>query len=411
MTPPPDEDVDEDFGSALAQFEQETGTAPKKGAKRKSRQVGDMVRARVVNVGHDAVFVDLGDKAEGVLDLVELRGPDGKATIAVGDEVEARIVEIGKDGIVVLRKSGMGRGPAAKAELEQAYAAGIPVEGTVTGVNKGGVEVQVAGVRGFCPISQLDLRHVEDPAPFVGRKLSFRITKYDVAGRNADLVVSRRALLQEEEARRAEGTREHLAVGAVMRGTVTTLKDYGAFVDLGGLEGMIHVSELGFARVGKPSDVLTVGQPVEVVVLKISTDEKGNERIGLSLKALEKDPWADAAERFGAGARAIGTVMRIEQFGAFVELAPGIEGLLHVSELAQGKQSRHAREHTKVGDKLEVIVQVFEAERRRISLALSAKVDAETIDAEGAARAQAPAKMGTLADLIRKSLESKQKKR
>jgi small subunit ribosomal protein S1 len=410
----PDDNNDEDFGKMLAEFEQQTGAAPKsakdKHTRKRDPKVGDLVRARIVSIGHDAAFVDLGAKAEGMLDLADLRDAEGRPTVKVGDEIEAHIVEVGgKAGCPVLRTSGLGRGPAKVAELESAAQHGIPVEGTVTGVNKGGVEVLVAGIRAFCPISQLDLRHVADATAFIGQKLTFRITKYDTSGRNTDLVLSRRVLLEEEQRKKAATTREKLVAGAVLHGTVTSLKDYGAFVDLGGIEGMIHVSELGFSRVGKPSDVLTPGQPVEVVVLKISPPEgpRGQERIALSLKALEKDPWQDVADRFPAGRRLNATVVRLEQFGAFVELEPGVEGLLHISELAAGSgMVRHAKDKAKVGQVIEVVVLAVDAERHRLSLGLGSKVDETTVDAEGAvqaARASGPTSLGTFGDLLRKA--------
>ncbi len=413
----PDDDS-EDFGKMLDAFEQQTGAAPRsakdKHTRKRDPKVGDLVRARVVSIGHDAAFVDLGAKAEGMLDLADLRDADGRPRVKVGDEVEAHVVEVGgKAGCAVLRiagSGGMGRGPAKVAELESAAQHGLPVDGVVTGVNKGGVEVQVAGIRAFCPISQLDLRHVADATAFIGQRLTFKITKYDTSGRNTDLVLSRRVLLEEEQRRKAESIREKLIVGAVLHGTVTTLKDYGAFVDLGGVEGMIHVSELGFARVGKPADVLTVGQPVEVVILKISPPEgpRGQERIALSLKALEKDPWQDVAERFPVGRRLNATIVRLEQFGAFVELEPGIEGLLHISELAAADkgQVRHAKDRAKVGQVLEVVVNALDVERHRISLGLGSKLDETTVDAEGAAsaaRASGPRTMGTLGDLLKKA--------
>jgi small subunit ribosomal protein S1 len=413
MSAPDDSD---DFAKMLADFEKETGAAPRtakdKHVRKKDPKVGDLVRARVVSLGHDAAFVDLGAKAEGMLDLADLRDADGKPKIKVGDEVDAHIVEVnGKAGCPVLRIAGMGmgRGTAKVAELESAAEHGIPVDGVVTGVNKGGVEVTVAGIRAFCPISQLELRHVADANVYIGQRLTFKITKYETTGRGTDLVLSRRVLLEEEQRRKAETTRKQLVEGAVMRGVVTTLKDYGAFVDLGGVEGMIHVSELGFARVGKPADVLTVGQPVEVVVLKITPPEgpRGQERIGLSLKALEKDPWQDVADNFPAGRRLSGKVMRLESFGAFLELEPGIEGLLHISELAAGGgHVQHAKDKAKVGQVIEVVVNSVDVERHRISLGLGSKVDETTVDAEGqasAASARGPKTMGTFGDLLKKA--------
>src|SRR5262249_44373637 len=275
-----------------------------------------------------------------------------------------------------------------KAELEQAAALGLPVEGLVTAVNKGGVEVTVSGVRGFCPISQLDVRHVEDAASFVGQRLVFKITRYEAK----NLVLSRRALLEEEQRRAAAATPERLVPGAVLRGKASPGKDYGAFVDLGGIGGMVHVSELGFARVTHPKDVLSVGQEVEVAVLRVdrSDDARKPEKVALSLKSLAKDPWDEAAERFPEGARATGTVARVEAFGAFVELAPGVEGLVHVSEMGPRKLKR--------GETVRVAVLGLDRERRRISLGLAQEGD-EPGDAIPAPAA--PQRLGTLADLLK----------
>ena len=308
----------------------------------------------------------------------------------------------GPAGCVVLRRT-LGRGPDAQAELQQAYELQVPVEGTVSGVNKGGLDVQVAGVRAFCPISQIDLHHVEDAQAYVGQKFSFRITRFEESrGRPANLVVSRRALLEEEAATRAVETRAKMSVGSVLEGTVTSLKDYGAFVDLGGLEGMLHVSELGFSRVARPADVLTVGQRIQVQVVKIERtgDAKRPERIALSLKSLERDPWLDVPETFPEGTRARGTVMRVESYGAFVELAPGIEGLLHVSEAAGDRHVRHARELLKVGQSLDVKILTVDAERRRLSLSPAGAAD--EADDVPAPSAQAPVKFGTFGDLLKK---------
>jgi small subunit ribosomal protein S1 len=395
-TKPPE---DEDFASMLAEFERQ----PQGEARRRLPRVGETVRAPIVSIGAEAAFVDLGAKSDGMLDLVELRDADGRVTVAVGDIIEARVVEVGgKAGCIVLRRT-MGRGPEANAELEQAFQHGIPVEGVVASVNKGGVEVQIAGNRAFCPISQLDVHRVEDATSYIGQKLTFRITKLEESGprgRNLNLVVSRRALLEEEQKRRAAETRATLAVGAVVTGTVTTIKDYGAFVDLGGLEGMLHVSELGFARVAHPSEALTVGQQVTVQILKIEKgdDPRRGERISLSLKSLAQDPW-DSAELLREGARVKGTVQRVEQYGAFVELMPGVEGLVHVSELGAGRNVRHPRDVLKPGQVVEVTVKGVDRERRRVSLSLEAPAEDEGTAAELAAQ-RSPG-FGTFADLLK----------
>jgi small subunit ribosomal protein S1 len=388
-------DSDEDFASLLAEFD-------KKGAAAPQNAVGTVVRARVLSIGREAVFVTLADgKTEGMLELDEVRDEDGKITVKVGDELEARVADVGdRPGFVVLRRL-VKKGPAARGELEQAFSLGIPVEGTVTAVNKGGVEVNVAGVRAFCPISQLEIRPVDDANAYVGRKLSFRITRYETDRRGLNMVLSRRALLEEEARTRGAETRAKLAPGVVLSGVVTSIKDFGAFIDLGGIDGMLPASELGFSRGQRPSEVLTVGQKLEVQVLRVekTDDPRRPERISLSLKALERDPWEDVAEKFPAGSKVTGKVTRVEPYGAFVELAPGLEGLLHIGELSGGKQVRHARELVKPGDDREVTVLALDREKRRISLGIGER--AEEVDREALARASAPGKLGTLGDLLK----------
>jgi small subunit ribosomal protein S1 len=387
-------DNEEDFAAMLAEFE---GVENKK--KRKEPRPGDEVKGRIVSIGRDAAFVDFGGKSDGVLDLVELRDGEGKVTVQVGDEIEARVVETEgiKGGVVLRRVTGRGAPISGdvRGQLAEAHAHGLPVEGLVTGVNKGGVEVQVAGVRGFCPISQLELRHVENAASYVGQRLVFRVTRYDEASGRPDLILSRRMILEEEQSANAEATRSRLTVGAVLPGKVTAIKDYGAFVDIGGIEGMLHVSELGFQRVKHPKDVLTVGQELQVQILKLE-----GERISLSLKSLEADPWSEVAQKLGEGARVAGTVTRLEQFGAFVEVAPGVEGLLHISELSQKRPLKHAREAAKVGQRLDVVVLTVDANARRLSLGLAEPGDEN--DAPASQAPAAPQKLGTFADLLKK---------
>jgi len=359
-----------DFAAILDEFEQgkaaEPAAAPPK--------VGDKVSGKILSIGPEAAFVDLGGKAEGMIELAQISDAEGKLTVAVGDTLEAKVSRIDPEtGALVLRRR-VGRGPEVPAELIQAYQAGLPVEGLVTAVVKGGVEVQVSGLRAFCPLSQLELRYVENPERFVGERLTFKISRYEEGGRGRrpNIVLSRRALLEEEAKSKAAETRARLAPGVVVRGKVTSLTDYGAFVDLGGLEGMLHVSEIGFARTAHPKDVLEVGQEVEVQVLKIEPpkDSKHGERISLSRKALERDPWQDAAERFTEGSRVKGRVMRLEAFGAFIEIAPGLEGLAHISELGAGRRINHPREVLTLGQDVDVRVLGVDPAKRRVSLSL-----------------------------------------
>jgi small subunit ribosomal protein S1 len=407
-----------DFAAMLAEYEQRGGS--KKKSRGPSLVVGAEVRGRVVAMSRDAVFVDLGGKDDGVLAIDELRGPDGTVTVQIGDEIQARVVEIeGRSGGVVLRRM-LGRGvPQGSAELRQAFELRIPVEGHVTGVVKGGVEVQVAGARAFCPISQLDLKHVEDANSFVGQRLQFQITRFE-EGRSLNLVLSRRILLEVEAKQRAAELRKKLVVGAVLHGKVTALKDYGAFVDLGGLEGMLHVSELSFQRARHPQDVLSIGQELEVQVIKLepSDDPRKPEKIALSLKSLEPDPWINIETRYMAGMQVSGTVRRTESFGAFVELEPGVEGLLHIGELAGGgagnsgsARLRHAKDAVQAGQKIDVVVKSVDPEKRRLSLELLATQAArqEEAGAKAVLAAQVPARFGTLGDLLAKRPQGKKR--
>jgi small subunit ribosomal protein S1 len=368
--------------------------------RRQMPRVGDEVTARIVAISSDSVFVDLGGKAEAVIDRAELLDDNEQLRVAIGDSVTARVVDT-SGGSIVLRTK-IARGADAANELAQAQEHRIPVEGTVVAAIKGGVEVDIAGVRGFCPVSQLDLRYVEDPATYVGKRLEFLITRYEAAGRGGkpNVVVSRRSLVEEEAKKRAAETRSTLAIGNIVSGVVTSIKEYGAFVDVGGLEGMIHITELGFDRVKHPSDVLKVGDQVEVAVTKIepaSGDKK--ERIGLSLKAMQEDPFEKAAAELVEGQRLSGEIARLEAFGAFVTLPHGAQGLIHVSELGSDRRVNHARDVVSVGQKVDVVVLGIDRERKRIALSMkqvAAKAEEEqvrTFRPQGGS-------MGTLADLL-----------
>jgi small subunit ribosomal protein S1 len=380
---------EDDFAAMLAESERD---APR--AKKRPR-VGDPITGKVISIGKDAVFVDLGGKAEGVLERAQVSDPDGKLLVKLGDTIDARVVA-DTGGALTLRVK-LGRGPEARAELSQAYEMGLPVEGVVTEVVKGGVAVDVAGVRGFCPASQIDVRFIDDLAIYVGQRLTFRITRYEPR----NLVLSRRALLEEDNAKRALETRKKIEPGAVLRGKVVGFKPFGAFIDLGGIEGMLHVSELGYARVDRPEDMLSLGQEVDVAVLKIEPGDKGD-RISLSLKALATDPWRDTAATLVEGARVRGKITRLQPFGAFVELAPGVEGLIHISELGAGRRINHPKEVVSVGQTVETVVLSVDHERRRIGLSMASSNDGNAEDVAEAAKAHVPAKLGTLGDLLKK---------
>jgi small subunit ribosomal protein S1 len=369
-----------DFGAILAEFER----AQEASGAGKDPKPGNRVSGRVLSIGEEAVFLDVGAKSDAMVALAELTDEDGEPTVAVGDTVDGLVT--GHDeasGCLMVRvRPGAGGGSfgstaggseIAIEELAQAHTHGIPVEGVVAEVVKGGVEVTVSGLRAFCPISQLEQKYVEDAAAYVGRRLTFRVVRFEASGRGGrpNVVLSRRDLLMEEERQRREEALAKLAVGSVVRGTVTSVASYGAFVDLGGVEGLLHVSEMAHERVEDPAELAAPGDVVEVKVLAIE-ERDGQKRISLSRRALERDPWEDVAERFPAGTTVRGRVLRLEPYGAFVRVAPGLEGLVHVSELAPGRRIAHPREVVELGQDVEVRVLSVDPSKRRLSLSLAA---------------------------------------
>src|SRR2546426_3475145 len=304
----------EDFAALFAG--QQTGPA---------LEVGQVVKGRVIHIAAESIFVDVGGKGEAWIDRGELTDEEGRLRVGVGDEVEATVVSTG-DEVRLSHK--LQRGAQARQALAMAASTGIPVEGKVAAVIKGGYEVTLGGLRAFCPFSQMDVRRGETAEEYVGRVLEFRVVTYSDNGRN--LVLSRRRLLEERAAEAAEETRKKILPGAVLTGTVASLADFGAFVDLGGVQGLVPLSELSHSRMSRPADRLRVGEAVTVKVLRVD-QEKG--RISLSLKALEGDPWAAVPGRLRERQVVQGRAVRATEFGVFVELLPGVDGLLHNTEI------------------------------------------------------------------------------
>jgi small subunit ribosomal protein S1 len=324
--------------------------------------VGQVVKGRVISIGAENVFVDVGGKGEAWIERAELLDDEGRLRVAVGDEVEATVVAAGDEVRLSYR---LRQGAHAREALAMAAQTGVPVEGRVAAVIKGGYEVTVGGLRAFCPFSQMDLRRVETAEDYVGRVLDFRVTTYGERGRN--IVLSRRRLLEEQAAVAAEETRKKIVPGAVLPGTVTSLAEFGAFVDLGGVQGLVPISEISHSRVGRPADRLRVGEPVTVKVLRVD-EEKG--RISLSLKALEGDPWAAVPGRLRERQVVRGRAVRATEFGVFVELLPGVDGLLHVSEIPRSRQAA-LREAAGGGTEITVMIVNVDMDKRRIALALA----------------------------------------
>jgi len=325
---------------------------------------GDRVTGKIVKVSADTVFVDLGGKSEGTANTVEFKDEDGNLTIQEGDEVELRVASL--RGGIHLSKAIKARGAEAVEILRDAFKNQIPVEGRVAAVNKGGFEVEISGLRAFCPISQMELRYCEKPDEHVGARYQFRIMEIKERGKN--IVVSRRMLLQEEHEKKLQETLAALRPDLELEGRVTKLTEYGAFVDIGGVEGMVHVSEVSRARIGHPSEILQPGQTVRVKILKMEPDKRGRQKISLSMKVLEPDPW-DAGIPFQEGEVITGKVSRLADFGAFVEVAPGLEGLVHRSEISYEKVA-HPSRVLNVGDPVQVRVLKIDGPNRKISLSI-----------------------------------------
>lgn len=330
-------------------------------------RVGQVIFARVVGFSADSVFLDVGAKSEGVIKKAELLDEAGELHVKEGDKVEARVRNI-EGGTVMLSKVLPHQSLKNREELREAHRIGMPVEGRVQAQNKGGYDVEIGGMRAFCPASQIDLR----PGPqelYVGKKFPFRITEFKDGGRN--IVVSRRALLAEEAKKKGEEVLKTLEVGQSVRGVVTSVKDYGAFVDIGGVEGLVHLSEISHSHLVKPQDGLKIGEEITAQVLKIEEGkEGGNKKISLSIKALSQDPWAAAQQTIKEGLKVTGKVARIQNFGAFVEIMPGVDGLIHISNMALGQRVKSPRDVVKEGEEIEATVISVDWEKRRIGLSL-----------------------------------------
>ena len=330
----------------------------------RSVQPGEIVRGRVVNIGPEFVTIDIGYKSEGHIPLAEFRQRDGQLTVSEGDEIEVYFdsADSDQEGIVLSR---------AKAEqfriwrdIEEAFNSHTPVDGSIVGKVKGGLRVDI-GVAAFLPGSHVDIRPIRDLDQFLGKTGKFAILKYNRARSN--VVVSRRAVLEQERTALREETLKVLEEGVILEGTVKNITDYGAFVDLGGLDGLLHITDMSWGRIGHPSEMIKAGETLKVVVLKFDVEK---ERVSLGLKQLVPDPWGSVTERYLPGSRVQGKVVSLADYGAFVELEQGVEGLLHVSEMSWTKRISHPSKLLSVGDEVEIVVLDLDPAHRRISLGL-----------------------------------------
>lgn len=363
---------------------------------------GQKVEAKVLQIGAEWAFLDVGQKGEGVLDIKELLDAEGNLTVAEGDRLTAYFLS--SAGGELRFTTRIGGGASGTAQLEEAWRSGIPVEGRIEKEIKGGYEVRLpGGVRAFCPFSQLGLRRQEAPEEALGQTRSFKITQFGEQGRN--IVVSHREILEEERRRQHEALKGTLKEGMIVKGTVTAIRDFGAFVDIGGIEGLLPISEVGYGRVEDIHQVLQVGQELEVAVKGIDWEK---ERFSFSLRDTLADPWSKIGTTYVEGATYTGTVARLAPFGAFVTLEEGIDGLVHISKLGEGRRLKHPQEVLKVGQPLPVTIEKIDLEERRISL-VPAATGQETA-AQTSYVEQPSGSMGTLGDLLKAGRDKKKKR-
>ncbi len=375
---------------------------------------GQKITATIVGISGESVFLEVGGKSEGVMNSSEITDSEGQPTKIVGDTIEVYFLKNRSGENLFTRRIGSG---SDADHLEEAWRSAIPVEGLVKGEVKGGFEITLgSNVRAFCPYSQISLRRSSDPAAeFIGARLPFRISRFDEGGRN--IVVSARAIQEEERAERRDMLKVTLQAGQCVEGTITSLRDFGAFVDIGGVDALIPVSEIGWSRVENVGDHLSVGQEVKVIIKSLDWDK---ERISVSLREAMADPWENIALQFPEGSVRQGRVARLTPFGAFVTLAPGIDGLLHISKLGSGRRIHHPREVLEEGQNIEVKIESIDPTGRKMSLAPADYVSPEIAEekeqqeyrsyVEKGSRGASEAKTGSLGELLKARMAEKNKK-
>jgi small subunit ribosomal protein S1 len=346
-------EAEESFDSILSQYEKSCSRQPTGG--------GKQIEGTVIAVSGGSVLLDIGLKTEGILPLSAFGSAENP--VKPGDRVPVSVTGRDAEGYYQLSRSQTAR-PTDWPSLEQAFADKAVIVGTVTGVVKGGLSVDL-GVRAFLPASRSGARDPAKMEELVGHEIRCRITKLDVA--NEDVVVDRRSVIEEEECRAKQRRYSEVKEGETVSGTIRSLTDYGAFVDIGGVDGLLHVGDISWGHINKPGDVLSLGQQIAAKVLKVDTEKR---RISLGIKQLQPDPWHSAGDKYKTGERVRRRVTRVAEFGAFVELEPGIEGLIHVSEMSWARKIRNPNDIVKPGETVEVVVLGTNAAERRISLGL-----------------------------------------
>jgi small subunit ribosomal protein S1 len=397
---------EEDFAALFAASEQEKTTR---------LEQGQTVEGTIVAIGAASAFVDVGGKGEAEIAVDELKNDEGALDVAVGDRIQAVVVS-NRGGVTLSRK--LARGAASARQIEDAFHARLPVEGRVEAVGKGGYDVRIGGARAFCPFSQIDIIRGTDPAIHIGRTYAFRVTELKDRGRT--IVVSRRALLAEEQQTKAEDVRKAIVLGAVLTGRVTSVREFGAFVDLGaGVQGLLHVSEMGWGRIADAAQIVAPGEAITVKVLRV---DEANGKIALGLKQLTADPWSTVAERYAIGDVRTGRVTRLAEFGAFVELEPGLEALAHASTFPPTGRADGWARTVAVGMTAEFEILSLDPDKKRIGVALvdpasgrsrptqeavAQAQEAEEMREYAERRDAAPTSIGSLADQLRGALKGR----
>lgn len=321
---------------------------------------GQMIETKIVAITDDTIFLDLGLKSEGFLDKAELTDEEGNVSVKEGDSIKVYFAGASHDDLYFTTKlSGQ---KADKSVLENAYKNGLPVEGAVSKEIKGGFEVMIGTTRAFCPYSQMGYRQRKEPAEYIGSRQTFKITEYKNEGKN--IILSNRVILETEAAAELNKLASTIQVGSIVKGKVKSIESYGAFVDLNGFQALLPVSEISHVRVTDVSSVLKVGQEIEAKVIKTDWE---HERVSLSTKELEKDPWSDIELRFPVGTEIEGLISRVADFGVFINLAPAVDGLVHISKL-NVERNTNLKKVYKAGDKMSVVVDAVDIEEKRISL-------------------------------------------
>ncbi len=334
------------------------------GASERSFKEGEIARGKVLSIDNDYIQIDIGFKSEGMIAAWEFMTEDGEITVEVGDDVEVLVEEVeNEEGQLILSKEKAER-LKVWDEISNAYDNEEPVEGTIVARVKGGLSVDI-GVKAFLPGSQVDLRPVRNLEALLGEKAKFKIIKFNK--RRGNIVLSRRALLETERKKMRESTLTTLSEGQILDGVIKNLTDYGAFIDLGGIDGLLHITDMSWGRINHPSELFQVGDEIKVKVLKFDAEA---ERVSLGLKQIQPDPWIDAGMRYPLGMRIQGKVVSLTDYGAFIELEPGIEGLVHVSEMSWTKRVKHPSKVVSIGDEVEAVVLDVDERDRKISLGM-----------------------------------------